>query len=82
MKKIIVRITENGYDINGNHLFRVYAYSPGCDKYKTYYRLEREEMRSHCPGRFNKDGSITTQAYKQEIMDRFNKDYDAIFIFE
>lgn len=82
MKKIIVRIIGNGYDINGNYTHRVYAYQErDWGEPTVYSHLSREEMKSRVRGRINKDNSITTQADKKEIIEGF-ADVDAGFIFE
>ena len=59
-------IKENGYDINGNYLYRVYIYTLMQDN--QYKVISREGAKNIGIGRINKDNSITTQWNKEEII--------------
>ena len=63
---MFARIKENGYDKNGNHLYRVYIYTLMQDN--QYKVISREGAKNIGIGRINKDNSITTQRTKEEII--------------
>ena len=63
---MFARIEENGYDSNGNHLYRVYIYTLMQDN--QYKVISREGAQDMGFGRINKDNSITTQWNKEEII--------------
>ena len=87
---MFVRIKENGYDKNGNHLFRVYAYvSMGSEHLQGQYKpISREGAKNLLSfGRLNKDNSVTTQLYRNEILQRLKEkarqfNSDIMFVFE
>lgn len=63
---MFARIKDNNYDINGNHLYRVFIYTHmGNNQYKV---ISREGAKNIGIGRINKDNSITTQWNKEEII--------------
>ena len=63
---MFARIKENGYDTNGNHLYRVFIYTLMQDN--QYKVISREGAQNIGFGRINKDNSITTQWNKEEII--------------
>ena len=63
-----VRIKDNGYDRNGNHLNRVFIYER-MDA-KQFSIISKDRAKDYKFGRINADGSITTQWTKQEIIDK------------
>ena len=84
---MFVRIKENGYDINGNHLFRVFAYKEMekehlnlIGQYRPIGRNEAKNLLSF--GKINKDNSCTTQLYKNEILQRLKEKARTLYINE
>ena len=89
---MFVRIKENGFDINGNNLFRVFAYKEMGEghligQYRPIGRNEAKNLLSF--GRINKDNSCTTQLYKNEILQRLKEkartlyeNENVLFVFE
>ena len=63
---MFARIKDNGYDINGNHLYRVFIYTHM--ENNQYKVISREGAKNIGIGRINKDNSITTQWTKEEII--------------
>lgn len=81
---IFIRIKDNGYDINGNHLNRVFTYinSEGNNQ---FFIIDDDTLNKIKIGRKNKDNSITTQRTKEEIINRFNivfKSDNVFYVFE
>lgn len=77
---IFIRIKDNGYDINGNHLNRVFTYinSEGNNQ---FFIIDDDTLNKIKIGRKNKDNSITTQRTKEEIINRFNIVFNSDNVF-
>ena len=77
---MFARIKENGYDRNGNHLYRVFIYTHmGNNQYKV---ISREGAQNIGIGRINKDNSITTQRTKEEIIAKLKEKANISYPFE
>ena len=68
---MFARIKENGYDKNGNHLYRVYIYTHMQDN--QFKVISREGAKNIGFGRVNADNSITTQWNKEEILSKLKE---------
>lgn len=81
---IFVRIKDNKYDINGNHLYRVFVYH-NFEENNQYYMVGKETLKRINIGRINTDNSFTTQWNKQEILNHLNKVFkndNVFYVFE
>lgn len=70
---MFARIKDNGYDKNGNHLYRVYIYVTSKYAEGQYKVIAKEGAKNIGFGRVNKDNSITTQRTKEEILARLKE---------
>lgn len=68
---MFARIKDNGYDINGNHLYRVFIYTLMQDN--QYKVISREGAQNIRFGKINRDNSITTQWNKEEILSKLKE---------
>lgn len=77
---MFARIKENGYDKNGNHLYRVFIYTHmGNNQYRV---ISREGAKNLSFGRINKDCSITTQWSKEEIITKLKEKANISYPYE
>lgn len=79
---MFARIKDNGYDINGNHLYRVFIYMPM--ENNQYRVISREEVQNIRFGKINRDNSITTQWNKEEILSKLKEKAGekVLYVFE
>lgn len=81
---LFVIIKEGGYDINGNHLFRVKVFEAfGSEHAKgQFVRIGRDGIKQLVGGRYNpNDGSVTTQWSKEEILAHIKSEVHCEFGF-